>query len=78
MTLTAVCVLLVHLLVQPYEKRHVNVVESLVLVTLVTVAILFLNPTLNQVPVWFSTLLLLTPYLYGLLYFLWTLLHYIL
>lgn len=70
-------VLLVHLLVQPYEKRHVNIIESLVLINLVAVTIIFLNSSSGQVPTWFSTSLLLIPYLYGILYFISILVLYI-
>lgn len=73
MVLAALAILLIHLLIQPYEKRHVNIIESLVLMNLVVVAIVHLNPLLNQIPVWFSTTLLLAPYLYGLLYLAWVL-----
>lgn len=75
MAVGGVGVLLVHLLFQPYEDRHVNIIESLVLINLVSVTVMFLNPTINKVPIWFSICLLLLPYLYGTLYLAWRLIR---
>lgn len=68
MTGGALCVLLVHLLSQPYEKRCVNIIESLILTNLLIVSIMYLNPPVNQIPDWFSTTLLSAPYIYCMLY----------
>jgi len=77
MIVGAVTVLLVHLLTQPYEKTHINIIEALVLVNFVTLPVLFLNPAFTNVPTWFSTLLLLAPYCYGVLYCIWALTNFI-
>ncbi len=76
MSLGSVSVLVIHLLVQPYQKRHVNIIEAFVLMNLVTVTVVFLNPTTNEVPGWLGTLLLLLPYFYGIFYISWALVHY--
>ena len=68
MTIGALTVLLTHLLAQPYEKWHVNIIESLILANLLVVSIMYLNPPVSQIPDWFSTTLLLSPYIYGTLY----------
>ena len=76
MSLASLSVLLIHLLVQPYQKRHVNIIEAWVLINLVTVVVVFLNPSTNQVPSWIGTLLLLSPYFYGVIYITWALIYY--
>ena len=77
MTGGALIVLLVHLLIQPYEKKHVNIIETLILTDLLVVSIMYLNPPVNQIPDWFSTILLLAPYVYCMLYFIGYFLHYL-
>lgn len=68
----AILVLVVQLLVQPYQKRYVNIIESLILMNLVVVCMLYLNPFRSETYFVFSTILLLAPFIYGLLYMTWS------
>ena len=71
-------VLVVHLLSKPYESSHMNIIEALILANLVIVTAMSLNnPAGNQVPLWFNMALLLVPYIYGVFYSMWLLVHYI-
>lgn len=77
MVLVTVAVLLVHVLTKPYEKNHVNIIETLILLNLVAITVMFLDPTENPVPAWLSTVLLILPYLYAVVYIAWTSVVYI-
>lgn len=77
MIVGAVTILMVHLLVQPYEKRHVNIIESLILLNLVVVGVVSLSPSTYAVPQWLRAILLLAPFIYGLLYIAWKAAYYI-
>ena len=77
MIVGAVTILMVHLLVQPYEKRHVNIIESLILLNLVVVGVASLNPNIYKVPQWLRAILLLAPFVYGFFYMNWKTAHYI-
>lgn len=76
MTVSAVFVLMVHILTKPYIKSYINVIEALILLNLAAVTVVYLNPSTNHVPRWFSTLLVLLPYAYCLIYMVWRIVRY--
>ena len=71
MTVSAVFVLMTHVLTKPYVKSYTNIIETLILLNLAAVTIVYLNPLANHVPQWFTTLLVLLPFAYCLVYILW-------
>ena len=68
MIIAAVTILIVHMLVQPYEKQYINVIETFILINLVAVGVVSLNPSVFQFPQWLLAFLILAPFIYGLLY----------
>ena len=73
MSLSALTVLIVHLFVKPYDKMHINVIETGILLNLLMVTAAFLDPSSRPVPEWFSSLLVLLPYFYAIGYIGWRL-----
>lgn len=68
MSLAALAVLVIHLFVKPYQKMYINVIEAAILLNLLMVTAAFLDPSNSPVPMWFSTLLVILPYVYLLGY----------
>ena len=68
MSLAALAVLVTHLFVKPYQKMYINVIEAAILLNLLMVTAAFLDPSNSPVPMWFSTLLVVLPYVYLLGY----------
>lgn len=71
MALAAVLVLIVHILVKPYEKEYINIIEALILLDLVMVTGAFLDPTLNTVSLVVGYTLVFLPFLYALCFLVW-------
>lgn len=77
MTASAMFVLMTHVLSKPYEKTYINIIETLILLNLAAVTVVYLSPITNPVPEWVSTLLVLLPYVYCLAYLLWRIARYV-
>ena len=77
MTVSAVFVLMTHVLTKPYVKTHINIIETLILLNLAAVTVVYLNPSVNHVPQWLTTLLVLLPFAYCLVYILWRISRYV-
>ncbi len=68
MIIGAVTILLVHMLVQPYEKKYINVTETLILMDLVAVGVVSLSPSTFRFPQVLLAVLLLAPFVYGIIF----------
>ena len=77
MTVSAVFVLMTHVLTKPYVKTHINIIETLILLNLAAVTVVYLNPSVNHVPQWLTALLVLLPFAYCLVYILWRISGYV-
>lgn len=77
MTASAMFVLMTHVLTKPYVKTYINIIETLILLNLAAVTVIYLNPSSNSVPRWLSTLLVVLPYVYCIVYILWRIARYI-
>ena len=77
MTASAVFVLMTHVLTKPYEKTYINVIETLILLNLAAVTVVYLNPSSNLVPQWVTTILVILPYVYCIVYVVWRISRYI-
>ena len=77
MSASAVFVLMTHVLTKPYVKTYVNIIETLILLNLAAVTVVYLSPSTNPVPQWLTTLLVLLPYAYCIGYLLWRMARYI-
>ena len=77
MTASAVFVLMTHVLTKPYEKTYINVIETLILLNLAAVTVVYLNPSSNSVPQWLTTILVILPYVYCIIYIVWRISTYI-
>ena len=69
MSLAALVALILHLFVKPYENKYINIIEAAILLNLLMVTAAFLDPSNSPVPEWFSTMLLILPYVYAVGYF---------
>jgi len=68
MILGALTILVVHMLVQPYEKSYINAIETLILMDLAAVGMVSLNPLDFHFPIWLLAVLLLAPFGYGIVF----------
>jgi hypothetical protein len=71
MSLAALTVLIVHLFAKPYDKMHINVIETAILLNLLMVTAAFLDPSGRPIPEWLSSILVVLPYLYAVGYVGW-------
>lgn len=70
MSLTSLGVLIVHLFTKPFQNMYINIIEAAILLNLLMVTVAFLDPSNTPVPLEFSTMLLLLPYAYAIVYLL--------
>ena len=77
MSLAALVVLIVHIIVKPFEKEYINVIEALILLDLVLVTGAFLSPDSNTSTITIGYIFMFLPYLYCIGYLLYRIGSYI-
>ncbi|XP_019851702.1 PREDICTED: uncharacterized protein LOC109581757 [Amphimedon queenslandica] len=77
MSLAALVVLIVHIIVKPFEKEYINVIEALILLDLVLVTGAFLSPDPNSPAITIGYIFMFLPYLYCIGYVIYRIGFYI-
>ena len=65
--------LIVHLFTKPFQKSYINIIEAAILLNLLLVTVALLDPSNNSVPKEFGFILIVLPFAYAIIFFIYKL-----